>query len=355
MDSQINLSEMRFAGVSRSIIGWTKYCSWVLSFSKACSISMLRSPNSIISSHFNKFSSVLQLSSFSGGNRELYHLFVGNLPFSFTIKELEDLAKDRGVQNFVDARITTDKRTGKSRGFGFLDFEQSSDLKLALKRLDGVSVEGRELKIDITEGVDSPNRGRRKATTSKEFSAFFGNLPYSIVNSDLEALVKEKIGDDKPAKARLVIANGRYLGYGHVDFGSENDRDAAIEALNGVEILGRVINVEIAKGSKGSQESSQGQGQQQMEEDAYDDQLQQQSSFARTTSINDPRRTGLDALSRSRGSSAGRTRSNGPQYQDRQPQANRFEREERAFEEDRNRKAPRGSGGEDRRIRKQNY
>jgi len=188
--------------------------------------------------------------------REIFHLFVGNLPFSFTMSELCNLAKDRGIKDFVEARIVTDKRTGRSRGFGYLDFDNLPNLNSALRQLDGVAIEGRNLKVDISDGADGPNKGRRKATTSKEFSAFFGNLHFSISNSDLESIVSSKIGEEKPVKARLVEVNGRSRGYGHMDFGSEEDRKAAIDAFDKVEILGRVLDVQIAKGSKGSTSSS---------------------------------------------------------------------------------------------------
>jgi len=120
-------------------------------------------------------------------NSGAYHLFVGNLPFSFSELDLQNISVDRGLSECIGYRIVLDKRTGRSRGFGFIDFNDEYSLKKALEALDGIAVEGRILKVDITEGVESPTKGRRSPTTSKEFSAFIGNLDFSISEDDLKA------------------------------------------------------------------------------------------------------------------------------------------------------------------------
>ena len=55
-------------------------------------------------------------------SNSLHHIFVGNLPFSYSEKELNDLLKDKGIEDCLNVRITLDKKTGRSRGFGYLDF-----------------------------------------------------------------------------------------------------------------------------------------------------------------------------------------------------------------------------------------
>lgn len=187
-----------------------------------------------------------------------YHLFVGNLPFSFSERELQTIAADRGLRECIGYRIVLDKKTGRSRGFGFIDFDDENSLKMALNSLNGVSIEGRMLKVDITEGVDSPSKGRRAPTTSKDFSAFIGNLDFSISEDDLEGIVKNRLGEDVLVKARLVRVDGRSRGYGHIDFGSSVDVDAAILSLNGMDLLGRVINVEPAQQVKTSPNENRG-------------------------------------------------------------------------------------------------
>eukprot|EP01036_Dinobryon_divergens_P024603 gene24603-33071_t len=203
--------------------------------------------------------------------------------------ELHSLAKDRGINDFVEARIVMDKRSGRSRGFGYLDFDNLPNLHSALKQLDGVAIEGRNLKVDISDGTDGPNRGRRKATTSKEFSAFFGNLHFSISNPDLESIVRSKIGEDRPVKARLVEVNGRSRGYGHMDFGSEDDLKAAIDAFDKVEILGRVLDVQVSKGSRGSSNSNNDRDENNEFEDEEDD---EPITVPSRSTLFDPRRQG---------------------------------------------------------------
>ena len=268
-----------------------KYCSLILPFSmfylNGKNI-MIRSMSTAKKLYYGRSFLQFSTSNNNGNNyeRENFHLFIGNLPFSFTMAELCSLAKDRGINDFVEARIVVDKRSGRSRGFGYLDFDNLPNLNSAFKQLDGVAIEGRNLKVDISDGTDGPNRGRRKATTSKEFSAFFGNLHFSISNPDLESIVRSKIGEDRPVKARLVEVNGRSRGYGHMDFGSEDDMKAAIDAFDKVEILGRVLDVEVAKGSRSS--NINGDENSNEFEDADDD---EPAAPSRSTLL-DPRRQG---------------------------------------------------------------
>lgn len=60
-------------------------------------------------------------------------IFVGNLPWSATNEELEQKFSEFG--NVKSARIVTDKMTGKSRGFGFVDMEDAD----AAKAIAGMS------------------------------------------------------------------------------------------------------------------------------------------------------------------------------------------------------------------------
>lgn len=182
----------------------------------------------------------------------LYHLFVGNLPFTFTELDIQNIVADRRVDGCLNIRIASDKRTGKSRGFAFIDFDSASKLQAALEAFNGIAVEGRTLKVDITNGVDGPTKGRRRELTSKDFSVFIGNLHFGIGEEDLETIVRGQLGEDTAVKVRLVRVEGRSRGYGHIDFSNEKDVQSAIEVLNGMELLGRAVNVEPARSVSGA-------------------------------------------------------------------------------------------------------
>jgi RNA recognition motif-containing protein len=73
-------------------------------------------------------------------------LFVGNLPWSVDDASLEELFSSYG--EVTSARVITDRESGKSRGFGFVEFESSEDAETAMNEMDGTDVEGRELNVD---------------------------------------------------------------------------------------------------------------------------------------------------------------------------------------------------------------
>ena len=71
-------------------------------------------------------------------------IYVGNLPFSSTEQGLRELFGNHGEVDGVD--IITDRDTGRSRGFGFV--EMSSGADEAISALNGYSLEGRNLTVN---------------------------------------------------------------------------------------------------------------------------------------------------------------------------------------------------------------
>ena len=70
-------------------------------------------------------------------------LFVGGLPYSVTSQQLNDMFA--AVGKVSSANVITDKFTGNSKGFGFVDFEDDKDADEAIKKLNESEVEGRKI------------------------------------------------------------------------------------------------------------------------------------------------------------------------------------------------------------------
>ncbi|MBI5078952.1 RNA-binding protein [Candidatus Saganbacteria bacterium] len=83
-------------------------------------------------------------------------IFVGNLPWSATDAELSAKFAEHG--SVISARIVTDKFTGKSRGFGFVDMEDA-DAEKAIAAMSGQKWGERELTVNIAK-PKSDNRER---------------------------------------------------------------------------------------------------------------------------------------------------------------------------------------------------
>ncbi len=77
------------------------------------------------------------------------NLFVGNLTFDTTSNELENLFAEYGeVQS---AQVITDRDTGRSRGFGFVEMASSDAADKAISSLNGKDVSGRQLKVNVAK------------------------------------------------------------------------------------------------------------------------------------------------------------------------------------------------------------
>lgn len=86
-----------------------------------------------------------------------YRLFVGGLPFATTSEELEELFAAHGT--VASARVITDRETGRSKGFGFVEFENEDEGKAAEQALNGSEVGGR--KLTVNQARPQEDRPRR--------------------------------------------------------------------------------------------------------------------------------------------------------------------------------------------------
>lgn len=90
-------------------------------------------------------------------------LYVGNLSFDSTEADLRQLFEPHG---FVEsAKVATDRDTGRSRGFGFIEMSSNSDAESAIAALHGREIGGRALVVNEarpkTSGFDSGRSGGR--------------------------------------------------------------------------------------------------------------------------------------------------------------------------------------------------
>lgn len=76
----------------------------------------------------------------------MYKLFVGGLPFSTTDDELADTFSAHGT--VASAVIIKDRDTGRSKGFGFVEFESDDEGKAAEKALNGADMGGRSITVN---------------------------------------------------------------------------------------------------------------------------------------------------------------------------------------------------------------
>ncbi len=74
------------------------------------------------------------------------NIYVGNLPFQTTDGELETLFSSHGQVH--SANVITDRETGRSRGFGFVEMDDDAEARRAIEELDGYEMDGRRLRVN---------------------------------------------------------------------------------------------------------------------------------------------------------------------------------------------------------------
>jgi cold-inducible RNA-binding protein len=74
-------------------------------------------------------------------------LYVGNLPYRVTSDELRTLFSEFG--EIVDAVVITDRGSGRSKGFGFVEFAKEEDAQKAIEGMAGKELDGRKLVVNF--------------------------------------------------------------------------------------------------------------------------------------------------------------------------------------------------------------
>ena len=84
-------------------------------------------------------------------------IYVGGLPYAATEQQLSDLFAQHGAVE--SARVITDKFTGQSRGFGFVEMSASEDAQKAIAALNGTQMDGRTLTVNEAKPMEPRSGG----------------------------------------------------------------------------------------------------------------------------------------------------------------------------------------------------
>ncbi len=99
-------------------------------------------------------------------------LFVGNLPYSTTSGELNQMFSEKG--QVTSAQVVTDKFTGRSRGFGFVEMPNDSEAQKAIQDLNNANLGDRQMSVSVArpreERPAGGNRGGFGGGPSRDFN-----------------------------------------------------------------------------------------------------------------------------------------------------------------------------------------
>ncbi len=83
-------------------------------------------------------------------------LYVGNLPYTVSDEQLGEMFA--GIGEIEEAKVITDKFSGRSKGFGFVTMKDEKDAEKAVKEMNDKEIEGRKVVVNVAR----PMRERRE-------------------------------------------------------------------------------------------------------------------------------------------------------------------------------------------------
>lgn len=176
---------------------------------------------------------------------------MGNLPYSMTSSELSRVFGEAG--RVASVQIVYDRVTDRSRGFGFVTMASVEDAKEAIRMFDGSLVGGRTVKVNFPEvprggerEVMGPSiRDSYRGFVDSPNKIYAGNLPWGLTSQGLRDAFADQPGL-LSAKVIYERDSGRSRGFGFISFASAEDAESALNAMNGVEVDGRPLRLNLA-------------------------------------------------------------------------------------------------------------
>ncbi|CAJ1937159.1 unnamed protein product [Cylindrotheca closterium] len=178
------------------------------------------------------------------GSKKLY---IGNLSYKCTKEHLSEYIGEFG--QLTDVFIPQDNY-GNPRGFAFIAVKDE-DVEAVIEGADGKEFMGRPIAVNhpLPPGEKSPKRKERPG----RLKLYVGNLAFYTSSETLSEVFSE-FGDVFDVYIPRDIETDRARGFGFVSMGSEAG-NAAIDALDGCELDGRIISVNAAKPREEKQNS----------------------------------------------------------------------------------------------------
>lgn len=170
-------------------------------------------------------------------------LYFGNLPYNCDSAQLAGIVQEYASPEMVE--VLYDRTTGRSRGFAFVTMSTVQDCEQVIKNLDGTLYGGRTMKVNF---ADRP-KPKLPLYPETEHKLFVGNLSWTVT-SEMLTEAFQRCGHVVGARVLYDGETGRSRGYGFVCYSSKEEMDEALSSLNGMEMEGREIRVNLALGKK---------------------------------------------------------------------------------------------------------
>jgi len=169
-------------------------------------------------------------------------IYVGNLPSHTTERGLLELFERVG--QVVAVRIMTDRDTGRSRGFGFVDMG-SEEAERAIRQLNRADIDGHTL--SVTEARPRPESSAERGSPPARL--FVGNLPYTATGAELKEFFSA-VGPVSSVMLPVERESGRPRGFAFVEFPDPAHAKEAVRRFHDQPFQGRALVVNEARAAE---------------------------------------------------------------------------------------------------------
>ncbi|CAI4038848.1 hypothetical protein SMKI_06G1970 [Saccharomyces mikatae IFO 1815] len=176
-------------------------------------------------------------------------IFVGRLSWSIDDEWLKKEFEHIG--GVISARVIYERGTDRSRGYGYVDFENKSYAEKAIQEMQGKEIDGRPINCDMSTSKPASNnnndRAKKFGDTPSEPSdtLFLGNLSF---NADRDVIFElfAKHGEVVSVRIPTHPETEQPKGFGYVQFSNMEDAKKALDALQGEYIDNRPVRLDFS-------------------------------------------------------------------------------------------------------------
>jgi len=183
-----------------------------------------------------------------GAEEESKTLFVGQLSWNVDNDWLKTEFEKAG--EVVSARVQMDRQSGRSRGFGYVEFATAAEAQSALEKCQGMEIDGRAVKLDLS-APRQPNPTAR----AKQFgdvpgepspTLFVGNISWNTTEDMLWEHFGQ-FGEVSSVRVPTDRESGKPKGFGYVEYADVESAKKGFEGASGSEIDGRYIRLDYSQ------------------------------------------------------------------------------------------------------------